>query len=111
MANRHRRRKWVTESKKNASNASIAVAIVSAVAIVFLIVSVVYAIESGGRIPNYMGALGMIFFLGTIPCVIIGRNQFKLSNFNFISRIFGLIVPIVALIAWGILYFFGLVFA
>lgn len=111
MANRHRRRKWVTESKKNASNASIAVAIVSAVAIVFLIISVVYAIESGGRIPNYMGALGMIFFLGTIPCVIIGRNQFKLSNFNFISRIIGLIVPIVALIAWGILYFFGLVFA
>ncbi len=111
MANRHRRRKWVTESKKNSSNASIAVAIVSAIAIVFLIVSVVYAIETGGRIPNYMGALGMVFFLGTIPCVVIGRNQFKLQNFNFVSRIAGVVIPSIALVAWGILYLFGLVFA
>lgn len=111
MANRHRRRKWVTESKKNASNASIAVTIVSVVAILFLLVSVIYAIESGGRIPNYMGALGMVFFLATIPCVVIGRKQFKMQNYNFVSRIFGMVVPIIALIGWAILYFFGLVFA
>ena len=111
MANRHRRRKWATEANKNASNASIAVAVISVISIIFLIVAVVYAIESGGRIPNFMGALGMVFFLGMIPSVVIGRNQFKLQNFNFISRIIGLVIPKIALIAWGILYFFGLVFA
>ena len=57
MNNRHRRRKWATEANKNSSNASITVAVISAVAILFLIFAVIYAIESGGRIPNYVGGL------------------------------------------------------
>ena len=111
MNNRHRRRKWATEANKNSSNASITVEVISAVAILFLIFAVIYAIESGGRIPNYVGGLGMVFFLATIPCVVIGRREFKQKNFNFISRIFGIAIPVIALVAWAILYFFGLVFA
>ncbi len=111
MNNRHRRRKRMTESKKNASNTSIIVACISGVAIIFLIVCMITAINTGGRVPNFMGAMGMIFFLGTIPCVVIGRGQFKLNNFNFASRLAGIAIPIVACAAWGILYLFGLIFA
>ena len=60
---RHRRRKWATESKKSPSNTSITVAIISGVAILFLAVCIFMTIYTGGRVPNYIGALGMIFFV------------------------------------------------
>ncbi|MCR4611861.1 MAG: hypothetical protein K5644_08185 [Lachnospiraceae bacterium] len=111
MNNRHRRRKWVTESKKNSSTTSITVAIISGVAIIYLLVCIILAINTGGEVPNFVGALGMLFFLGTIPCVVLGRNRFKMTNYNFISRFIGILIPAIAFAAWGLLYLFGLIFA
>ncbi len=111
MNNRHRRRRWATESKKSPSNTSITVAIISGVAIIYLIVCIVLAINTGGDVPNFVGALGMVFFLATIPCFVIGRRRFKMNNYNLVSRIVGLVIPIIALAAWGLLYLFGLIFA
>ena len=110
MNNRHRRRRWASESKKNPSSTSITVAIISGVAIIYLIVCIVLAINTGGDVPNFVGALGMICFLATIPCVIIGRNRFKMTNYNLVSRLAGFVIPIVAVAAWGLLYLFGLIF-
>ena len=111
MNRRNRRRRWASESKKNPSTTSIVVASVSGAAIIYLIVCIVLAINTGGEVPNYIGALGMIFFLATIPCVVVGRNRYKMNNYNFASRIVGIVIPIVAVAAWGLLYLFGLVFA
>ena len=111
MNKRHRRRKWATESKKNPSTSSIVVASISAAAIIYLVVCITLAINTGGRVPNFIGALGMIFFLATIPCVVIGRKRYKMNNYNFASRIVGIVIPIVAVAAWGLLYLFGLIFA
>ena len=111
MNRRHRRRKWATESKKNPSNTSIVVASVSGAAIIYLIVCIVITINTGGRIPNFVGALGMVFFLATIPCVVLGQKRYRMNNYNFASRIAGLVIPIIAVAAWGLLYLFGLIFA
>ena len=111
MNKRHRRRRWATESKKNLSNTSIVVAAISGAALIYLIVCLVVTINTGGEIPNFMGALGMVFFLATIPCIVIGRNKYKMTNYNFMSRLVGIAIPIVAAVSWGILYILGLVFA
>lgn len=111
MNKRHRRRKRATESNKNFSTASIVVALISFVSVLFLIAAMIIAINTGGRTPRFIGALGMLFFLGSFVCIFIGRKRFKMNNYNLLSRILGFVVPIASAALWALLYLFGLVFA
>lgn len=111
MDARNRRRKLANESKKNASNTSYLVAGISAASIAYFVFSVVYGIESQGTTPKFVGAIGMLFFLGTIVCIVIGKKQFDMKNYNLLSRIVGIVVPIVSVSLWSLLYIVGLIFA
>lgn len=111
MDARTRRRRMASEANKNASNTSLTVAGISAVSIIFFAITVVYAIRSQGTVPNIFGAVGMILFIAAIICLVLGQSRYKMKNYNAWSRILGLVVPIIAVVLWGLLYLIGLVFA
>ena len=106
-----RRRRRYGESRRPNSVRSMVVAGVSAVSILIYIVFLLISVGSKGDTPNVLGGLAMLDMLIAFVCLFLGIKDFRDDSYNTTTRMIGLVLSILATLAWLVLYVAGMLMA
>lgn len=104
----NRRRRRYREKRKPISNETILAVALSAVTILVFVVFLVISIQDGGNTPNLLGGLSVFALIGAIYSLVVGVRAYSNENFDKVMRMFGIIVPAVAVVVWVGLYLMGM---
>lgn len=102
-----RRKRRYTE-KKPLSTGSIVEAVVALISIVMLVVLLFLIALSDGKGENLYGGLAVLGMLAALISLIRGYKLRKNENFEKISRLLGVIVPLIATVLWVLIYIIGI---
>lgn len=101
-----RKRRYM--EKKPLSTGSVVEAVVALISIVLLVVLLFVMAWSEGKGQNLYGGLAVLGMLAALISLIRGYKHCKNENFEKISRLLGVIVPLIATILWMLVYIIGI---
>lgn len=104
MNQRRRRRR---ENKKPLSKRSILAAVAGGLSLVAFFVLIQNSYTSGGKVSKVLTGTAVMILLVTLISLFEGGRAFKDTDTSFLSRLMGLIFPLLAEAAWIILYVVG----
>ncbi|MBQ5430404.1 MAG: hypothetical protein IIU28_01980 [Lachnospiraceae bacterium] len=104
MSQRRRRRR---ENKKPLSKKSIATAVVGGLSLVLFAVLIEQSFTAGGKVSRMLTGAAVLALLLTLLALVESVRALRNSDTSFISRLVGLLVPLVAEAAWITLYVVG----